>query len=177
MHVVAHRLHLEGAARRQLAGQRLRPALGELAGREQPAVGDAGAGVLQVDEAAHLGLQLAADLVQQGGEGAVARGLRHRPGEAVGGELDQVGFEGVHGVPIPGGAGRPGTQDERCIRQSGSEGPRQTRPSTPEDAGRVTLDLGEQVGDVRRGRTVLVAMEAPVAVSRQKSTHAPLLAL
>jgi hypothetical protein len=40
---------------------------------------------------------MAADLVQKRGERAVPRSLGHRPGEAVGGELGKVGFEGVHG--------------------------------------------------------------------------------
>jgi hypothetical protein len=98
--VAAHRLHLESASHGQLARQRFGGALLELTGHEEAAVGDPGAAVGGVDDAAHLGLQVPPDLVQKAGERAVARGLRHRPGEAVGGELDQVGFEGVHCVPI-----------------------------------------------------------------------------
>src|SRR5450756_3233246 len=46
--VVADRFRLDSAASGELAAERLRPALRELARREQPAVGDAGAGVLQL---------------------------------------------------------------------------------------------------------------------------------
>src|SRR5665648_1294358 len=95
--VVADRLRLDGAAGGELAAERLRPALRELAGREQPAVGDAGAGVLQVDEAAYLGLELGADLVQQVGQGAVARRLGHGgAGGADVAQLCEVGLSGVH---------------------------------------------------------------------------------
>ena len=95
--VGARRLDLDGAALRQLAGQWL-GALLELAGHEQAAVGDAGAGVGQVDEAAHLGLEVVADVVEQRGQRAVAGGLGH--GAARGADvaqLGEVGFEGVHG--------------------------------------------------------------------------------
>ena len=97
--VVCHRLHLEGAAPRHLPRQRLRPALGELVCREQPAVGDAGAGVLQVDEAAHLRPQLAADLIQQVGQGAVTRSLGH--GGAGGADVAQFGEVGLRRVHRP----------------------------------------------------------------------------
>jgi len=94
-----------------------------------------------------------ADVVQEGSKSAVARGLGHRPGEAIGGELDQVGFEGVHGAPIltvePDACGTSGAEAQALHQQSCGGGARQTRPSTPEDAGGVAVDLNEQVGDVR----------------------------
>ena len=75
VHVGTHRLHLESAAGWQLPGQGLALALLELACDEEAAVGDAGAAVGGLDHAAHLGLQLVADLVEERGEGAIAGGL------------------------------------------------------------------------------------------------------
>ena len=50
---------------RELAGQRLAAPFCELAGHKQAAVGDAGAGVGEVDQAAHLGLECVADVVKR----------------------------------------------------------------------------------------------------------------
>ena len=74
-------------------------ALLELVGHEQAAVGDAGAGVGQVDEAAHPGLEVVADLVEQGRQRAVARGLGH--GAARGANVAQLGEVGLRGRSRP----------------------------------------------------------------------------
>ena len=66
--VSARRLGLDGAARRQRAGQRLRLPPLELVGDKQAAVGDAGAAIGGVHDAAHMRLELVADLVEQSGE-------------------------------------------------------------------------------------------------------------
>ena len=65
MRVVARGLDLDGPTRGKLARQRLVLTLWELVRREEAAIGNAGAGVLRIDRATNLGLELMTDLVEQ----------------------------------------------------------------------------------------------------------------
>jgi hypothetical protein len=49
----------------------------KLIGGEQPAVGDAGAAIAEIDYAADPGLERLADFIEEGSECAVVRSLRY----------------------------------------------------------------------------------------------------
>lgn len=68
---------------------------------EEPAVGQSGPDILQVDDALDLGLEGLADLVQQGGQGAIVGGLLDPgTGSADLGNLFEVCFQGIcHASP------------------------------------------------------------------------------
>ena len=93
-----------GPARRCAAGRprcgvaapgAARPA--HLIGGEQTAVGQTGAPVLEVHEAAHLGLQPAADLLQEVAQRRVVRQLRDAlPRKLRVAQIAQVFLEGTH---------------------------------------------------------------------------------
>ena len=92
---LARALHFEDAARGLLPQQRgCLVAVLELVRREQPAVGDAGAAVFQLDEAANLGLERGTHRVEENGERRIAGGfLHHRAAGAAGAQVTKIDFE------------------------------------------------------------------------------------
>ncbi len=85
-------LDLHHAAGGQQAGQRVRRALTrQLIGGEQCPIGQPSPGATGVDDALHARPQVAAHLVEQGGQGGVVGGLLH----ARAGEMDRAQVPGV----------------------------------------------------------------------------------
>jgi len=66
--ILRYRLRFDGAPRRNRAGQNFSDLRTGLVFRKQPAVRKPGAGVLKVNDAAHLGPQLLSDFVEEVGQ-------------------------------------------------------------------------------------------------------------
>jgi len=91
-------LDLDDAAFGELAGERVHvPGLLKLVRCVKAEIGGAGAGVGDLRDAAHPGLELPADLVEKSFQGTVVRFLRHgAAGRVDFSYLCQVGFQRMH---------------------------------------------------------------------------------